>query len=64
MLAKISKIGITAAISAAGGYYFRDDLKVFAATLSDSASSVASVRSRPYYDEDFPRKPWDYNWDQ
>ncbi|KAE9551037.1 hypothetical protein FO519_005737 [Halicephalobus sp. NKZ332] len=66
MLRRLGAVGIPAVAGVVGGYYYRDDLRVFAATLVDSsASSISSPsRSSAYFDDSFSRIPWDYNWDQ
>ena len=62
--------GIAAATSF--GFWYRDDLKVLAATLvtddtvsatSSSPNTAAQLSKASYYDPDFPSKPWNHNWD-
>uniref|UniRef100_A0A7E4ZUK1 Serine/threonine-protein phosphatase PGAM5, mitochondrial n=1 Tax=Panagrellus redivivus TaxID=6233 RepID=A0A7E4ZUK1_PANRE len=63
MLRRLGLVLTPTAAAAATGYYFRDDMKAFAATLVDTRSSSSSLSSSGYYPDDFPKKPWDHNWD-
>ena len=65
MLRRLGAVGLPAAAGVVTGYYYRDDLRVFAATLVDSSvSSTFSNRSSVYFDDSFPKAPWNPNWDQ
>jgi len=65
MWSNLAKTGLGAALITSTAVYYRDDIRLRAATLIDTPPSYNSNRSQygGEYPEIFPRSKWNKNWD-